>query len=1071
MFVENFRDYLDHVHTLPAVLNGDLSLGECLKIGFVYCVESIVGLIGYVFSFQWVLGFKEIPLLFRHTYTAIVSAESAFDFRPALAWNQGFFSFLETGNYHSTNIGTGLLNSFFITLPLSISQLLSLRALLINGVPAAIFSALGMLIGQFIFFTCVLFGFEFILVPWLSIHPVAIVAGACIVVSVVYRMSHSNSLGPIPASNRKAMFRFLRTTLFLSWCEQICIYSCLGNLTVTAGTSTVLETSGSNFLFSTFGYLIGLTLGSVFWTVLWGFASVAVRDFVFDLSFLQSDFKKLNRWLNRGCLVLAFSFSLASFPYYGADYLAGSTLGLPYGDHFFNGISNQLARGNLPAEDTPHEFKGPFYHSYRVPNWETVEAIDDEGEEYVTVGDEIELDYDSFVSRFASRDRNKPTMYQLEETSYNQERRWSNRLKDRTRVPEDVTNPFMKDGPPDTGISEPLILEQYVSARVRKHEARRAQLEEEEKDIERRALFANLRDGKASEEEITEPKERYYLNILMKDELDYQRDNNESFEERSERYRKEAEEVERRRKSLKVFKSYLAKPSDSNAVAKLLDRPDTFATLVDSRDEEEYEPAVEVEHAFRMKYFANPIYRFVLKLDMFPFLFGQSPDQANSAEQEAALYTYRNLVQNYANSLTHFKGNPKNTLGFSRRVTNNQFKGSMNLIRQYKFATVHETVDREPSKSTKKKKSFYDPEQAERLKKLKVLKYDQPLFQTIKNQEQFLFHEELELSDKDLVELHNKDEEEEEELELDDEEELELDDEEEPELDDEKNFFGGVSREENKRLLQEELNDPNARDLTELIAIGADQSVPMYIGWDGSMRKFLVKTRVAPNEIETMDETYTDPYGVSEDLDLDEIYASQKDKKGKVRQLSEQEKEDIKQQYEQYSPYFSVETDRPKKDVPTYYNFQAWSTSVDSHVPGDETIHLPAANYKEGDKRRIKVLAKLMKDNPKEQAHVDSLFDHLPNYNWFFRRSVADEKDPLYHYAGHFELGNTAPPKLKGFAWPGIADPSHRSQFEIAGGTRLRGRLAEAEYLSGKNKRELAVARESFGEMVTPKEK
>ena len=96
-------------------------------------------------------------------------------------------------------------------------------------------------------------------------------------------------------------------------------------------------------------------------------------------------------------------------------------------------------------------------------------------------------------------------------------------------------------------------------------------------------------------------------------------------------------------------------------------------------------PEAEYPHIFNYRYFANPVYRFFLKLDMYPFLLGQSPDQAVNAKEEQGLNDYRRGVQRYVNSLlqvTQEKTHPQRKKNFANLVTNNQFKGSMNLIRQ-----------------------------------------------------------------------------------------------------------------------------------------------------------------------------------------------------------------------------------------------------------------------------------------------------------------------------------------------------------------------------------------------------
>jgi hypothetical protein len=1020
--VDYIRDYVDHMHLMPGVASGDVSFLEFLKETILFSGKTLVGVAWYFISMQWIFGFKEIPLLLSQTYTSVLNTESILEAQLNFSVNQGSFAFLETGSFQSNHLGTGLLNSFFVTLPLSVSQLLTIRALIINGVPSAICSAFGMLLGQFTFFTCVLFGFDFVLEPWMTKQPYVILTGCLLVLSIVHKLFHESPLGPIQASDRSQMFEFFRTTLSLSWCEQICLYSCLGNLTVTTG-SSVFQTSDSNFFFSTFGYLIGLTVGSVFWTVIWGYISMALRNRFFALTFIRlGGEQRVTKLLQNGCLALVLTFSLSSFSYHGSEYLFGGLVGFPSEDRSLSWFRNHTHQAYYPRDWEKMAERSIFPIPQLSPDWEKMN-------EQQILSSEGYNGADGYVSPSMPRSVDWNGLYQLEATGYGPEKFWLNRENDRTRLTDDSRGKQLATLP-IIPLDPPLVIPLYESERVRDLEqylGEKKEAAEFEEFIKTKNKMANgetpqTTDPKelvkfSRDPEIMQQQKAALKELQIKKETPAER----KVRERQERFALRMKSVEKEASSSNEDPLNKA-DYHVESVIDYVDRDDEFAVYKDSTHEE-YGDDVEAHYRYRMKYFENPIYRLLLKLDMYPFLLGQSKDQAVNVEQEAELFNHRRLVHNYGNSLLKLKEvSMDNHVSFSRHVSNNQFKGSLSLIRQYKFATLHETMDREPPEDHEIN-DYYDAERAKTLKKLKVLKYDQPLYHS-ENQQDYLFHEELGLSSP-----HQSVGEDEQEDELEDAQEAA------PKKPDEKAMKNREAHDfEDEKEIQQAIMDG-----TELLEIG-DQSVPMYIGWDQSMRKFLVKARVSPNQVYTADEVYEDPLAVYENRDLENFYdaiSTNPENDNKVEPLSEKMEEGMKpEQGQSTANPSSAQTDRFKIDIPTYYSFQAWSKSVEDLRPGDELAHLPAANYTPEDKENLKIILKILKDDPDQQREVDKLFDRLPNYNWIWKRAFDDSEEPLWELRGYFYLGNTTPPKLQGLAWPGVRDPLfaqelvHKSPFD-----------------------------------------
>lgn len=843
MFIEVFKDYIDYLHSLSSILTGDLTFFELIKASLIYVTKSVGVLFWYIISFKWLVGFTEIPALFKQNYYAILDAESILTMRFELETDRGFFSFLETGRLNSNNLGTGFLNSFFLTLPLSVPQLLTLRALLVSGVQPGVFSALGTLVGQFFFFACVLFGFEFLLVPWVSIQPILIVVGSFLVINLVYRLVHNPPRIGVEIVQRKTLFKYFRTTLFLSWMEQICIYSYFGNLTVTSS-PTVLQTSDSNFLFSTGGYLLGLTIGSVIWTVLWGFGCIAVRNFLYDRVFIGISTFRLTERIHHGCLVFLTTLCLSSYPYYGMDYVAGQSMGF---------IAND--QGMEVGRQESH---------YKIG------TLDNMDRTYVNQDEETLLGFEFFYQDLNRS--NPPSQGEYSQESYNlgSERHWKNRFVERTRVTDETAKrQLVKINLPK--LLKPALVPDYDSLRIQ-YEPEEDRDNDDEEDLDKLPPFEKICDE-----------------FLRPD----------------------------------VYMGY----------------KDVMSGL--------YGPEVEVHREFRDRYFANPVYKSLLRFDMYPFLLGTNPQHNVTAEDEYQLYERRAVLQAYSNSILNYKASKtKPEIGFARQVYNQQFKGSLNVIRQFNFAKIHENVDRDSTSD------FFDEERNNKLNGLKVLKYDQLLYNSVSEQGDIRLHEELE------------------------------------------------------DLIDERFGFP---------AEIANQSAPLYIGWDGALRKFLVKTNIVPNQMVTGDLVYSDPNAIYDDEgELITNGSEEKTKDGENRLLSQKKGQKT----------FS-------NSIPTYYSFQAWSPASENSKLDSKLLNLSTSSLTDKELENLKITFGLVelsyKNDPldttppltdKEKDDIQDVLQHLPHYNWFWKKADIDFK-----MSGYLELGNTTPPQLDGFAWPGIRDP------------------------------------------------
>nr|YP_010733684.1 hypothetical protein RF1 [Gayralia brasiliensis]YP_010733758.1 hypothetical protein RF1 [Monostroma nitidum]WEG92955.1 hypothetical protein RF1 [Gayralia brasiliensis]WEG93029.1 hypothetical protein RF1 [Monostroma nitidum] len=327
-FVHALKDYVDQLNDLVLVLNENFTVFTFLKASFLYLIDSIKFVLFYILSCKWLTDFIELPCTFKDNYIAIIEGKNILESE----LNPSFFEFLETKTLSENSFVTGFLNGFFLALPFSVPHLLALRAFLINGLVAGIYSAAGILLAQFSFFVCVFLGFEFLLTPFLSFEPFNYILGFVIVVNVLYNMVHKPNLEVLNKSQSSLLLSFFGLNFLLTWTEQTSFFQYFGNLTM-SGFPTLLQGAGEsyqisgffNFFLPTFLYLIGLLIASVLWTLFFGFLFTLLRNFVSRI--LTIPFMLLNEKINNFLFVCTFTLCLTSIPYYGFDYLVSTPLG------------------------------------------------------------------------------------------------------------------------------------------------------------------------------------------------------------------------------------------------------------------------------------------------------------------------------------------------------------------------------------------------------------------------------------------------------------------------------------------------------------------------------------------------------------------------------------------------------------------------------------------------------------------------------------------------------------------------------------------------------------------------
>lgn len=299
---------------------------------------------------------------------------------------------------------------------------------------------------------------------------------------------------------------------------------------------------------------------------------------------------------------------------------------------------------------------------------------------------------------------------------------------------------------------------------------------------------------------------------------------------------------------------------------------------------------------------------------MYPFLLGQPKSYNLTINDEIDLFKRRLILQNYLNTIQDYKKLVKtNKESYGEKVYNQQFKGSLSLIRH--FNAVNLNFDFNKNNSIKSSNSKLESNK-------KVLKYDQPQY----------------------------------------------------------NYFSN----ENKVFLHEELNKVNLDSSKYMIL---NNTAPLYIGWDTSLRKFLIKASYLPENLQSGDFSFN---------------FNKNDKNNKELGL-----------------------------LPSYFTFQSWSPAIEN-IKKDNNLNFKLSSL-ELSSEQLENLKKVLqldtnKSNTSRNLKTstnkvinkqtgDYLLNRLPNYNWYWAKSKLDSKSKKY-----LELGETLPSRLDGIAWPGIND-------------------------------------------------
>lgn len=607
------KDYVDQLNDLSLSLTDNFTLFTLFKYSLLYILDSVKFVFVYILSFQWLTDFVELPCNFKANYSAIFDGKSVLTSILETKIGPNFFAFTNGKLLNENNFGTGLLNSFFLALPLSVPHLLTIRAFLLNGVPAAMYAAAGTILGQFFFLTCVLFGFEWVLIPFLSFEPFNYLIGLIVIVNLLYTMTHKPVIYTLNKTQQDILFPLFGINFFLAWTEQTSIFQYFGNLTFNSF-PTLLQNNFNSILPNLF-YLSGILIGTIAWTVLFGALIMAIRNWV--AAIFSIPFTFLTEKIHYGTLFITFVFCLTSIPYYGFDYLMSNPLGF-------------LSQDKSLTWTKPEPVK-----VIRSPEGAVFRALS------------------MNVAPFDQKDllKNDAFGYFYEDLSFQPLHYWNNR-----RV-----------------IREPLVLKLN--------------------QLKQKTTATNI-------SAVEDARRNFVLDFYKPEQID--------------QISSEPDNI-------------LEKNVDT--IAKVVFTPSADAYNYFGRGSEERPEPSQLEQ-FRKKYHSNPLYKALTQLEINSFLLGQPNYQNLTASDEVELYKRRVIFERYLDSIDQYKsiGTPK-TKAFAEKVYNQQFKGTLDLVRQ--FFSIELSDSKTPSLDQTKSNETT------------ILKYDQPLYNEVIRDFNPLLHEEL----------------------------------------------------------------------------------------------------------------------------------------------------------------------------------------------------------------------------------------------------------------------------------------------------------------------------------------
>lgn len=678
-FSQFLKDYINNINnfydSFPG--DGDVDLAFLLKFSLFYIAQSLKFLAKYILTFRWFNDFHSfkitIPQLISSNFNSLYSSYSS---------TSSFFSFFDNPSFIPNFFIIGLFNGLILSIPCSSSQILWLRRLTVEGLPSGIASGLGIISSQFLLNVCVLLGLRFIIFPWYSFEALNYICGIILTLSVIYIIAH-RPIKRIKSSNTVQLVKIFILHFILTWTEQSTLFQYLSNVSFSPE-PTLFETlaidKGIHSILSHWTYFSGLLFGSIFWAIFFGWVVLSIgysssKFFNFSYSIWVRNFNSLS-------LIFLIAFALTSFPYYNLDYLIASPLG-------FIGQDDALKNFHLRVNSRDLK-KGRLGEYSSHTSLDTDVSTFDRGRYQTTP--EVELTF--------------------EDLNYQGEYVWRARNDRISSGSAGLVNKLVSKFLPRLKEAKIKLIASTKLKNIKSKKNINIDVNILEDDLFDENENENENEDEDEDEEDFDTSDHLsfldYENLIKRFMWDYQAD---------------------------VTSSSLPEPYDIvdqdpySAFSELARYAfDSFATFEEVESDEFEE---RLGKRIKSKYYSNIVYKSILDFELSNFLGRQPKSYSLTKAEENDLFQKRLILASYYDNLREYSKMPYFEafqdlfLGpktYANRVYNNQFKGTLKIIRRLFSISLERKYNRNRES---------------------VLKFDQPLYKETLSDQNPLLHEEL----------------------------------------------------------------------------------------------------------------------------------------------------------------------------------------------------------------------------------------------------------------------------------------------------------------------------------------
>lgn len=780
--IKDFSDTLNNLHT---VKSSSLPILPFLQEFVVFGVKTIIAGIAYIFTFEWFRDVSYLPLLNPTSPQQLEIANAERLLFPGLTSSylgdsffsdpvSHLFSFSSFSKNSTNYILSGLVNSFFFSLPFSLPHLISIRRLFSQGVQAAVASLLGSIAAHSLFLISIFYGLRFLIIPWFSLEPIPYIFGFSLNILVIKELiqaspqrfqkgsyagtntnlnintnkieSLKNQLFGSSASTQQYQKTGQNNTVFslpllrisllsfgLTWCEELNLFSSVTNLTLNAQ-NTYLDlypsTNLSNSLVVHTIYVLSFIIGNCVFSLFFYYLLFKSGPAIASWTNLSN--AKVSDSINKLVMLLILTFTFASFPYYGLDYLIGKIGGfLPedpvYKETVLSPTKITVNKKNtlfIKAESADKKKHTSLLDINNFDNGVYLNNID------FNKFDNFPSDSKGSISRTTS----------FEKSNYRQENAWIRRnylAKLRARPRKNTDNnsnaSFYKAFKDPKAYYQRIQLESDIkqSQNVRDLQAKKPY-----------GYFVGRQEGVLADESVSKMQDFWDRVLGFPIQSSFK---NEVIQKPS----VDDSQTVNKRNSLGVYKTdtgvrFAPNPFVNNSQEDNQLDPETniFAEKYTKGVKQKSSPALlkktkslSTKSIIKRKFFLNPVYRTLLQTDIDAFM-ARQPTMHNIAEnQDYDLYKKRVILERYYNWLRYYSPlqkdlqdlyNISSTKSFVDSVFHHQFKGTLKIAKRL-FPVTFDTQQNS--------------------KKSRVLSYDQTLYKDLQRSENPLLHEELVLTD------------------------------------------------------------------------------------------------------------------------------------------------------------------------------------------------------------------------------------------------------------------------------------------------------------------------------------